>query len=66
MALNRELNVLPIEFKPTYLPLRLQFFKDLVDYAKARPEKYSAEHVAEFEASRDYLNKLENNIRAGK
>lgn len=58
MALNRELNVLPVEFKPIYLHVRAQFFRDLVKYAKARPEKYSAEHVAEFEASRDALSKI--------
>jgi len=46
-----------------YIPLRAKFFRGLVEYAKARENKYSPETLAEFEASRDYLNEIEANFK---
>jgi len=58
LALDKELAIVPEKIKPVYIPLRTQFFRDLVGYAEARPNNYSREQVAEFVASRDKLNSI--------
>jgi hypothetical protein len=63
MALDEELRFVPDVITGEYIPMRAKFFRDLVEYVKSKPEKYSSSKVSEFSASRDRLNDLEGNIK---
>lgn len=63
MALDEELSFVPDVLTGEYIPVRADFFRNLVRYTRAHPEKYSNEQVAEFSASRDRLNRIARRIK---
>lgn len=63
MALDEELSFLPDVLTGEYIPVRADFFRNLVKYARAHPEQYSTEQIAEFSASRDRLNRIARRIK---
>ena len=59
-TLNEELELVSSGMKRNYVPIRAEFFRGLVDFARAN--NYSQEQVEEFTLSRDRLNELEKGL----
>lgn len=65
-ALDEELKYVTADIKGEYIAQRAEFFRSLVRYAKAHPDRCNAEQLTEFRASRDLLNRLERNLKKNK
>ena len=55
-TLKEELTLIPAVLAGRYIPLRMSFFRGLVEYAKAN--NYTPNQIEQFTLSRDYLNQL--------
>lgn len=54
-ALQRELEVMPVELKMIHIPARKEFFKNMIDYAKKSSTDFDAADVQEFQKSLEEL-----------
>lgn len=59
-TLREELLLIPKDIMARYVPIRAEFFRGLVEYAKAN--NYSQEQIEQFSLSRDHMNELERGI----
>ena len=57
-ALEKELKIVPKEFRKEYMAIRRDFFKTLIDYASKLPQKYTKSDLEEFEGSLDRLKEM--------
>jgi hypothetical protein len=55
MALEKELSLVPEQYKPDYVPMRAKFFGDLIVYGLMNPSGFSLQDIHEFRQSRSRL-----------
>lgn len=61
-TLKEELTLIPDVLTEQYIPIRAEFFRGMVEYAKNAKEP-SPEFIAQLTLSRDYLNQLERRLK---
>ena len=57
-ALEKELELVPEDIKPDYIQMRLNFFRNLIQYCSAQPEFYTKTDIKEFQQSLRKLTEL--------
>jgi len=60
-TLKEEIALVPSIVMARYVPVRAEFFRGLVEYARS-VDAYTPEKVKQFALSRDYMNKLEKDL----
>ncbi len=59
-ALEEELKLVPDNIKPDYIPMRRDFFAQLIQYCSSQPELYTSADIAEFQKTLTRLEELVN------